>query len=429
MSDLKRRDPMSWFPWIFGFVGLLLIFVGIQRSMNLYSISGSVDFRNRVVAARQAELGLNPYTFKWNPTFPDTLLDPSEERNAKYTRMTSPPTVLWIHSLFADLPWPVQKRGNFLLNWFAFLLIPLTLYIALRKKTDHPAPLIGALVFGTGVMAISGIWQFHIERAQQYVYLTLMLSLALFTTASVGRVFSGVVGVLRPTLGFTIFLSFREKRFLRSALIISAVGFLCLLPALLKYPLTWWLDYLACSKDWYLHREGMHERITPSFLLPYPVAPEGDLTMSTAISFGGPGNVIHHYLMKLGLPLLPYSVGMLTVLVATGITTWKLWKNRFEEIEGFALRFLSSVYVVDLLLPSPRSAYNGVLFFPILLLAVYALFKKGARNRDLVFHSFLAVGVIFSLGSILSPRSIPHMVETCYFVAALGFLLRKPEKA
>lgn len=429
MSDLKRRDPMTWFSWILGFLGMLLIFVGFQRSLNLYSVTGAVDFRNRVVAARQAELGLNPYTFKWNPTFSESLLDPSEERDAKYTRMTSPPTVLWIHSLFADLSWPVQKRGNFLLNWFSFFLIPLTLFIALRKREDKPAPLIGALAFGTGIMAISGIWQFHVERAQQYVFLTLMLSLAVFTHASAGRIFSGVVGILRPTLGFTLFLSFREKRIFRSVLIISAVGFLCLLPALLKYPLSWWLDYLACSKDWYLHRQGMHERITPSFLLPYPVAPEGDPTMSRALGFGGPGNIFHHYLMKMGLPLLTYSVGMSTVLLATGVTVWKLWKNRLEEIEIFALRFLSSVYVVDLLLPSPRSAYNGILFFPILLLSLYAILKKNVKNRDLLFHALVMVGAAFSLGSILSPRSIPHMVETCYFVAALGFLLRKPQQS
>lgn len=417
---------MRTISWISGFVGVALILLGIVRSHAIYSFSGSVDLRNRVVAARQANLGLNPYTFKWNPSYPDTLLDPSEERDAKYSRMTSPPTVLWIHSFFADLPWPTQKRGNFILNWIAFFLIPLTVFLALRKKGASPGPLAGALVFGTGITAISGIWQFHLERAQQYSFLTLLLTLAVFIPSAGINIASGLAGALRPTLGFTLFLSFREKRVLRTALIISALGLAFLIPVLIKYPLSWWLDYFASSKDWYLHRQGMHERIPVIGSFTFPLAPEGDDMMSRAVAFGAPGNIFHHYLMKLGFSLIPYSVGMLTVIIASLVTVWKLWKNRSEDLEGFALRFLSSIYVVDLLLPSPRSAYNGVLFFPVLLVSVYSVVKWDKPRREQVFPCIALAGAAIGLGAIASPYSVPHLVETCYFVAATGFLLRRP---
>lgn len=396
-------------PWLLGLAGLYLLVLGFQRSVRNYEITGAVDFRNRVVAARQAELGLNPYTFKWNPSYPDTLLDPSEERDAKYTRMTSPPTVLWIHSLFADVAWPTQKKANFVLNWISFLLIPLTIFFFLRRE-------LGTLLFGTGIMAISGIWQFHVERAQQYSYLTLILTLAVFAPIGISRVFSAGSAALRPTLGLSLFLCFREKRVIQAMFVTSALGVVFLLPALLKYPLTWWLDYFASSKDWYLHRMGMHERIPVVGNFVFPTAPEGDAIMSRALGFAAPGNIFHHYLMKLGLPLIPYGICMITVLIGTGLSAWMLWKNRAEKIESYALRFFSAIYVIDMLLPSPRSAYNGTLFFPILLLSVL--------NPERITSRIVLVGAIFSLGAIESPYSSPFMVETSYFFAALGFLFK-----
>lgn len=424
MSDALKRDPLVWISWLIGLVGLWLLAVGIQRSADNYSVTGSVDFRNRVVAARQAELGLNPYTFKWSPAFSDTLLDPSEERDAKYTRMTSPPTVLWIHSLFSDISWPMQKRANFCLNWISFLLIPLAIFYFLRTRTTEKTPLVGALIFATGIMAISGIWQFHVERGQQYSFLTLLLTLAVFTPAVFSRYFSAGAAAMRPTLGLSLFLCFREKRVIRAMLITGLVGVILILPALFKYPLTWWLDYLAASKDWYLHRQGMHERIPVIGNFSFPAAPEGDSTMYRALSFGAPGNIFHHYLMKMGLPLFPYSIGMACVFIGTAVSAWKLWTNRAEKIESYALRFFSAIYIVDLLLPSPRSAYNGILFFPVVLLSVYAFLRRDGKNRDLIAPGIVLIGATFALGAIKSPYSSPHMVETCFFIAAVGFLLK-----
>jgi len=317
--------------------------------------------------------------------------------------------VLWVHSLFADVAWKTQKKVNFGLNWISFLLIPLTIFFFLRRE-------LGTLVFGTGIMAISGIWQFNVERGQQYSYLALILTLAVLGPTTIRRAFTAAAPVLRSTLGLSLFLCFREKRMIRAILITSALGMVFLLPTLLKYPLTWWLDYLASAKDWYLHRMGMHEHIPVVGSFTFPATPEGDAQMSGAFNFAAPGNIFHHYLMKLGLPLIPYGVSMISVMIGTVLSAWMLWKNRFENNESYALRFFSSIYVIDMLLPSPRSAYNGTLFFPILLLALL--------KTELLASRIVLFGAVFALGAIESPYSSPHMVETSFFFAALCFLFK-----
>lgn len=405
----------------FGVLGLLLVAIGFSRSVALLPQTGMVDFRNRVVAARQAERGLNPYLFKWDPSYPETLLDPSDEMNVKYTRMTSPPTTLFIHSLFADADYGTQKFMNFVLNWLALFVVAGWLVWKLRLDP-------GFAVFATGVYAMSALWLFHVERGQQYVYFTLLAALAAVPPSVEGfrAFFQSATAFVRLTAGIAIFAAFREKRPLRTILMSAAIGALLLVPVLVKYPLAWWGDYFAATKDWYFHRFGMAAPTTPPYAFRYPFAPEGDENLFRAWNFGAPGSILHHFAMKFGW-MPPYALGLSMTAGLSLFSGWKLWRARNEPLTSFVGRFFSAIYLVDYFLPSPRSGYDAVLFFPV---TVLALVELGAVDRTTLRRPetgtigalFVAIGSAVALEAFVKPYSAPMLVEFFYLLGA-GILL------
>jgi hypothetical protein len=412
---------------LLGVFGLLLLAVGYSRSLRIALPRGAVDFRNRVVAARQAELGLNPYRFKWDPGYPETLLDPSQENDAKFTRMTSPPTTLRVHSWFADRSYRAQKAANLGLSWICLLLVAFTLATRLPARFLSRIESVALTTFVTGVFAVSGIWLFHVERGQQYAYLAVFLVLAVFPPAAFRRfaghrLFAALAVFFRFSLVPAAFLSFRQKRPVRDLVATALLGTLLLIPVLVKYPLAWWLDYFASARDWYFHRFAMHARI-PFIPFSMPFAPEGDPDLRSFISFLVPGNVLYHFFWKLGVDI-PYSVGLTLFIVGTVAMGIVLFQARKEEVSYFALRFFAGMYILDHLLPAPRSGYNAVLFFPGLILAMQLWLssgKKTARERDWnwAFGAPIAVGIAYSLRSLWNPVSSPFGVETFYLFGAV----------
>lgn len=413
--------------FVFGTLGLLLLAVGFARSVKLYSETGMVDFRNRVVAARQAERGLNPYTFKWEPRYPETLLDPTDEVDTKYTRMTSPPTTLLVHSFFADAPYAKQKFVNFALNWLCLIAIAAWLFRSLRLP-------IGAVLFATGAYGVSALWLFHVERGQQYVYFSLFATLAVLppTTEGFRAFFQAIASFFRPTLGTAVFASFRERRPVRTLVVTAAIGGLLLVPVLWKYPLAWWGDYFASTRDWFDHGRGFPMKITRSIVVTIPDLPEGDPFLAKAWSFGAFGSLPYHFAEKAGWPL-PYAVGLFLTAAATAGSAWKLWRARAESAISFAGRFFSAIYLTDYVLPAPRSGYNAVLFFPMIVIAFAEVASLGrpAPGRKLGSRAaamfLVVVGLAVALEAIVKPYSSPMLVEALYVIGASVVLFRKNE--
>lgn len=404
---------------LLGFLGVLLLSLGLARGLLYAYHPGAVDFRNRVVAARQADLGLNPYTFKWTPEHSGLLLDPSEDRDAKYSRMTSPPTTLWLHSWFADWKYSTQKAVNFILIWASFFFVPIWIAWALSCEMAVPGMnLFGTVTFLSGFFASSAIWLFHLERGQQYSYFAAFLTLAAFPPKfgrnPVRRGATAVAIFFRQTLGPSIALSFRERKPIRDLLIIAAIGVVLLIPVLAKYPLEYWKDYFACTHDWYLRRYGIHERVAP-LVSSFPV-PEGDSSIPLFLNFGVPGNIVYEKLWDI-VGFIPYSVGMLATLVVSALTLFRLWRAREESAVSFAFRFFSGLYLIDLALPAPRSGYNAVIFFPALLL-VFFVGNRWARTAALL-------SIVLSVAAIPKVFYSPHGIELGFIFCAVFALAKK----
>jgi hypothetical protein len=282
------------------------------------------------------------------------------------------------------------------------------------------------LLFLTGVFAISGIWIFHLERGQQYIYLAALLVLAIFppfaSRPAARRIFSALSVFFRFSLAPVAFLSFREKRPFRDLFLAGLVGVVLLVPVLAKYPIEWWADYFASTRDWYFHRFGLHERV-PTLPIRLPLAPEGDPSLRSYLNFAVPGNILHHYAMKLVGYVIPYGVGLIAFICGTAALGWSLYRARAESIQRFALRFFAGIYVLDHVLPAPRSGYNAVLFFPGIALGILLWLStrtktKSERDWDWSVATPFAVAILYSLGSIWSPVSSPYGVETFYLFGA-----------
>jgi hypothetical protein len=410
-----------------GVIGCALVVLGIAQSAIVVSQTGSIDLRNRVVAARQAERGFNPYFFKWTPAYPETLLDARDDPGARFTRLTSPPSTVWFHSLFARFAYRWQKWTNFALAWLALVAIA---WWATRSLA-LPVP---AVLFATGAYAVSGPWQLHIERGQQYVYLALLLLLAVCPPYGVlGPWFRALAALFRPTLGIAIFTAFRERRIQRSVLVTIGAGGLLALPILIAYPISWWYDYLASARDWYLHILGLHAVITssgPVASLVYPVAPEGDPTMTNAWLFTTSGSGLVHFARTLGwMPPFEWATGVSVALtVIAGIV---LWRARGERLASFAARFFGAVYLADFASPTPRGVYNAVLFFPAILLAVAELFRSGPADSlrrsigwDRLWATLVSAGLCVSLIGIVRPDATTVVVEIAFVCGAAVAVFR-----
>jgi hypothetical protein len=410
-----------------GVIGVALVLFGIVRSAGLVSRTGSIDFRNRVVAARQAGRGLNPYVFKWTPAYPETLLDARDDPRARFTRLTSPPSTVWVHSLFARFSYRWQKWVNFALAWLALVVVA-------WWTTRSLALNVPAVLFATGAYAVSGPWQLHIERGQQYVYLALLLLLAVCPPYRVsGPWFRALAALLRPTLWISVFTTFREKRIHRSVLLSIGAGGLLALPMLLAYPISWWFDYLASSRDWYLEMFGLRTFITPagsSAPFVYPVAPEGDPTMTIAWSFKTAGSGLIHFAKTLGwMPPFELATGLgVALAVVAGIV---LWRAGGERLASFAARFFGAVYLIDFISPTPRGVYNAVLFFPAILLAVAEVFRLGPVDSlrrwtdwGRLWPTLVSFGLCISLVGIVWPDATTVVVEIAFICGAAVAVFR-----
>ncbi len=413
--------------WCAGTIGILLVILGVSRSVDLVSRTGAIDLRNRVVAARQAERGLNPYFFKWTPSYPETLLDARDHPGARFTRLTSPPSTVWLHSLFARFDYRWQKWTNFVLAWLALLAIAWWAARSLALRVP-------AVLLATGAYAVSGPWQVHVERGQQYVYLALLLLLAVCPPYRVsGPWFRALAALLRPTLGVSVFTAFRERRILRSVLFTMGAGCLLALPVLVAYPISWWFDYLASSRDWYLEMFGLNAVITPSgtaAAFAYPVAPEGDPTMTAAWLFRTCGSGLLHFARTLGW-MPPFGLATGTTVALAVITGIVLWRARGERLASFAARFFGLVYLADFASPTPRGVYNAVLFFPAILLAVAELFRLGPvdslrrwTDRDHLWATLVSAGLCISLVGIVRPDATTVVVEITFLCGAAVAVFR-----
>jgi hypothetical protein len=136
---------------------------------------GGYDLRIRVVGARLLMQGIDPYTYSTALDLPPELRDPGQQFQG-LSRCTYPPPLLLVYAPLSPLPYSLQRGVWMVLEWLALLSV---IAIASRFSPSARVRFLTASA-GLGLVAASYVWRFHVERGQYYVFIALLLALAVY---------------------------------------------------------------------------------------------------------------------------------------------------------------------------------------------------------------------------------------------------------
>ena len=195
----------------------LLSFVVSLRDIKQY---GGNDLRNKVVGARYLLAGLDPYAIEWSPPS-EWFVDPLR-RYPGPCRTTVTPLVLMIYCPFAWLPYATQRMIWFFIEWLTMILCILVLMRIVRPGMSRFVFLVFALLF-----FISGyFWRLHVESGQFYIFLTFVLSLAIFfdmeQKSIIAAILLGLLTILRPSFFMIVPLMLLLRRWKIAGAIVLA---------------------------------------------------------------------------------------------------------------------------------------------------------------------------------------------------------------
>lgn len=359
-----------------------------MHSWNLSKNSGAVDFRNRVVGARLVMKGINPYTFKWTRDYPDTLLDPSDPPSRAFSRITSPPPVLFLQSPFAEASYEVQRNINFALQWALFFFMLLAGCVVADSDISRSLVLFSGLALGC-----SNFWLFHLERGQQYVYMAAlgMVSILCAYSKNPKQGLSGGALGLLASIRSPMLLSVVPAVFQRKLKFLAAFGvvyFLIMGLSTYKFGPELWHSYSKNVSDWIEGMTGSVARLPTLPLVTYPETVEGVSWMKNFIQLPGVGKKLTGVYTGLWIPpRISLVLTGLALLIFFGL----LFLSRKEKSPlEYAVQTWAAVLIADYLLPTPRGSYNDALWFPLVFI-VLSQWKSLVLRRQALLLLFVSI--------------------------------------
>ena len=213
-----------------------------------------VDLRNRVVGARLIKQQISPYFFKWNPSYPETILDPIDKCNIKNNMITSPPSVLILMKPFADLNYNEICYLWMAMHYLFFLFIVIPLYILFDNKFSRVVLLSAAIA-----LLFSDYWSDSIFRGQSHFIFPAIIANILLADSLKFEFRYWIIGILlalliwiRPNtvliVPFLIFWTGINRKELFFGFLCG--GFLLLAITFLFKQQYFWIDFYNSGKEW-----------------------------------------------------------------------------------------------------------------------------------------------------------------------------------
>ena len=344
-------------------VALALAAVSLGADVRATARFPGVDLRARVVGARVALLGLDPYHYRWRPSDPVALCDAEDNPDLPISRLTSTPALLALHLPCARLPYRLQ-RWLWLGGQWALLLLAIALLAATART---PRRRTAVWILGLGLVAGGVAWRYHVERGQIYVLYAALGALAYWLAQNPGgarQFLSGVVlgaaAVLRPPLAAVLVpaLVWGRWRMLAGAVVgaLAAVG---VSVALLGVPS--WAHYASAMRLWDLRPGYINTEAAKPILARHQQAGDGYANLARFQNFPYGSSAVLQWPV-VGRRFTPGRLhGMLAVLLlVVGALLWRYRKSRRSPADAL-LAGLVLAYLVDFLLPAPRPPYYDVL--------------------------------------------------------------------
>ena len=173
------------------------------------------DLRNRVVGARLALEGIDPYFFKWHPGLPKIFYDPMDRAEDILTKLSVPPSVLALHAPIAQLSYKSQKVIWLIVQWATFLGILSIFYQSNESRNRRNLVLLLGFFFANSLF-----WRFHVNSGQIYVVYIGLLSVSWFLLNQqfkykevAGGFFAGITAGLRPPYVLLLFYFLIHRRY------------------------------------------------------------------------------------------------------------------------------------------------------------------------------------------------------------------------
>ncbi len=405
---------------------MVLVAFGVWFDFHNMTRGGHMDLRNRVVGARVMLRGGDPYTYRWRPGAPETLLDPTVPVKGPISKVTVTPAVLLVHCVFAPMGYLSQEY-----IWF---FIELALYAALvwvsvsqaGDAVSRAAILLAALIF-----SCSYAWRLHVDAGQVYILFAFLAvaAAALLRKPGVAREFgagflAGLLSSLRPNYALLALAPLACGRLycLAGMALGGAVG----VAGPLAISRTVWVEYFHL-----ISRYLTIKRIAAPgawAALPsqsaFPASIEGISTFFMVAYEHIPGWGVDSSLSGV-LRLLGVTPPgrVFLALAAAGIAGWALYLLRTErgaaELRLCFIRTLGLVLFSEMVLPIPRMWYSDVLSLAIIL----SLISEGgaAFLRRPAVIPLIAVSLLFFCGFAWVPKGLPGLIS-CTAVLALVLL-------
>jgi hypothetical protein len=371
-----------WLTWLLAAAVVVGIGVALRGfavdSLNV-RLYGTVDLRPRVVGARLLHQGLDPYTFRWSPRYPETLHDLMADPEFPYSRVSMTPPVVLLHEVTASLPYATQRVLWFYAQWLC-LLGSLWLLTAAAPTLNRKLAIWAA---GLLFLPASFAWHLHVERGQMYILYVFFVSLAYWLWVRggergplLGGFVLGLSAVFRPHMLLMVvpMAIYRQWRGLTGTLL----GFaLCLLVSLPLTGVSVWHSYSASMKSAAAVHEGLKPdaKAPPPGLSPEPVEGLDNMT-NYLLAPGLIDSSLQSALHELGvmgrkatLHELTAGLGLVVLLLAVA---WYFYRSQ----PSAALTFLAGTMLIvlgDYFTPSIRGPYNNVLWLlPVCFLILYS---------------------------------------------------------
>jgi hypothetical protein len=402
-------------------VGVFVLWFFMATRKDAWEYNG-VDLRPKVLGARAMLAGLNPYDYDWRPGMSERLLDPWR-RHPGVTRTTYPPTLLLFYAPLANVDYAKQRIIWFGAEWLAMLA---STFVAARLVTGRSARVWFLAIAG---FAFIGSWFFrlHVERGQYYVFVLLLLTLALVDLRE-GRerfrtsLLLGLAAAMRPTYAlFSLLLFFaRKRRVAIGALGIAACIALATLPLV---GVTGWQGYFAivqrkqgfggalAERDWgpQIKTGDTAEGLDLVSCLPHNGANVSLFALYNELS-GVPR--LKPYVEALPRKPLVQRLAGLTIVVGAGLVHWATRRasrgaRTAPRVDGskssplLLALILIITLVTDFILAPERYSYGDVLLLPLLAL----LLPLWARARTLTPWFVVALFAL-ALGTLSSGQTV-----------------------
>lgn len=385
--------------------------IGIQKAYN----SGSPDLRNRIVGARLLKNDKDPYVYLREPNDGDRLTDPYSYPYWYGTRVTVPPTIISLHTFWAD-----QDYVNIVLGWFfvqwILMILSITLLVLASPKHLKSITLVTSMFFMG-----SYIFLYNLVPGQIYVLYTFLLSLSVFLMSRAEKskhfeVLSGITlgflaSIRLPYLLLSIPFLIKKHYSIAKPLTYSFVGFLAF--SLLTYPSQWFSYLLAmgsASKYHYQNTSAGVRHFYPDIVEGLPFAINSNVPVFETSLKG-----IFRVVFGISLSPVYYLILILFVIICISYFVRKhltFKKSDLKQTYTLLLVGVTTVMAVEVLLPVPRNLYNDIQLLIPISLVIFTYKKDGLPNKWI--KRGILIGIVFILLALT--RNIIPFIDGTYSI-------------